>query len=142
MNALGSRFPAGLSDVSGSKRGRSVWLAVILAITAALTITACQDGYPIEATACDRYCDLRRAPGCGGDNPAGCVVNCEVYWGWTRYGCAEEFEAAVSCHKQHQHHLLCDDSFVSQMEGCETPQQALNDCERALSVPQSPVSPE
>jgi hypothetical protein len=132
--------------VSGSKRGHGGWTAMLLPLTAGLTIAGCQDGYPIEATPCDRYCDLGLASGCGDPSPAGCVLTCEEYWGWTRQPCSDEFDAWVSCNKQNGNHLACDASFVPASlvptDACQSPQQTLNDCMRAHAVPHAPASAE
>ena len=111
-----------------------------MSLTTALTIAGCQDGYPIDATPCDRYCTLGLAKGCGDDSPAGCVLTCEVYWGWTRSGCTAEFDDWVRCLKAHEYHLVCDYSFPSPTEGCESTQQALDACMRAHFISRPPTS--
>jgi hypothetical protein len=58
-----------------------------------LSVGACQDGYPIEATLCDEFC--LAAEGCGQD-PAECVLACESD---ERFGpgCDAEKRAYLQC---------------------------------------------
>ena len=107
------------------------WLALALTLSAALTMAGCQDSYPIEATSCDRYCDLGLAPGCGEYSPTGCVLTCEATWGWSRQYCSDELEDWVSCLKEHEHRLICGYAQASTADGCESTQLARDDCMRA-----------
>ena len=97
----------------------------------ALAIAGCQDSYPIAATSCDRYCDLGFGPGCFKElSPAGCVVECEATWG-SLPACSAEFDALVSCLKEHQHGLLCDYSLPYTVDGCESTVLPLSTCAKA-----------
>lgn len=101
-----------------TRGARRLWGAVAASVTAALAIAGCQDGYPIAATACDRYCDLGLAPGCGDYSPTNCVLTCEVYW--NSEVCSSEFDAAVSCLKAHKHPLVCDYTSPLSTDGCDS----------------------
>jgi len=89
-------------------------------------MAGCQDGYPIAATACDRYCDLGLVPGCGEYGPTECVVICESHWNSTR--CSNELDDWVSCLKRHHYRLVCDYTFPSLKDGCETEESAWYAC--------------
>jgi len=98
----------------------------VVSLTAALAIQGCQDGYPIAATACDRYCDLGMAPGCGDYRPTECVVSCEAHW--ASMVCSSEFDDWVSCLKERKHTLVCDYSLPVSNDGCEAVLNARLEC--------------
>jgi hypothetical protein len=108
-----------------SKPSRT-WAAFAVSLAAALTVPGCQDGYPIAPTACDRYCALGPAPGCGDHNPTACVVSCEATT--FSHACPIEFDEWVGCLKEHNHRLECNDSVVGMTQGCESEQQAFSAC--------------
>lgn len=72
---------------------------------AALLAASCQDGYPIAATRCDRWCDLTQATWCGRYNPASCVVGCEQLAGGA--DCYPQFDRLLICLEQ-QPTIRCD----------------------------------
>lgn len=94
-------------------------------------MAACQDGYPIAPTLCDRYCDLESKRGCQGYNPAECVVSCEA--ASLSRACPDEFDEWVSCQKTHSSGLGCIDA-AGTTPGCEMEQQALGSCVALLPV--------
>jgi len=116
-------------------RGRWGAFAALLALASAMP--SCQDGYPIAATPCDRYCDLGIQTDCGGDSPAGCVASCESSPVIQLQDCSSEFDDWVLCHKVHHHGLTCGYEPPLTTTGCEASAQAYGACADAhrLHVP-------
>ncbi len=96
---------------------------------AALTALGCQDGYPIAATHCDRWCDIRQATECGNYNPTSCVVSCEQLSGGA--ACYPEFDAVLTCLEQHEREIGCDSSSYGIVRACQDAQQTLYNCAMA-----------
>jgi hypothetical protein len=111
------------------------WAAMHLLFGAALPAFGCQDGYPIAATRCDLFCDLRQATECGSYNPAGCVVSCEEVSGGT--ACHPEFDALLTCLKEHEHEIECN----RMVPACKSDHAALYAC-GMRQMPQGPGSAE
>ncbi len=99
-------------------------MAVLLG--AALMVAGCQDGYPIAATRCDRWCDIRQATECGNYNPAGCVVGCEQVSGGA--ACQPAFDELLTCLEQHQQDIKCDNAHYGMVPKCEQAQATLYAC--------------
>jgi hypothetical protein len=59
----------------------------------------CQDGYPIPATRCDRWCDAGQLTFCDGYDPADCVLTCSQRYGDTDE-CGSELEELIACVKR------------------------------------------
>jgi hypothetical protein len=110
-------------------------MAVLLG--AALAVAGCQDGYPIPATRCDHFCDLKQATECGAYNPAACVVGCERISGGP--ACYDRFDELLSCLKEHERDLVCD--FSGKAPACEAEQGRLAAC-ASLHAPRGPISAE
>ena len=55
---------------------RGLAVSVALALVSVLCSGGCQDGYPVEATPCDRLCYALEPSGCA-EGPAECVLGCE-----------------------------------------------------------------
>jgi len=102
--------------MNGSKRSgtRAKAGAIATVLAAALTIAGCQDGYPIAATRCDRFCDLTQAAQCGEYNPATCVFSCEDGAGGPT--CYPEFDALLACLEKHESTGIADPNL-----DCTTP---------------------
>ncbi len=113
------------------------WRVMLVLLGAALVVAGCQDGYPIAATHCDLWCDIRQATECGGYDPAGCVVSCEQVAGGA--ACRGEFDVLLTCLKQHEHEIECDHSTYGIVPACKGEQAALYAC-GMLHTPQSPSS--
>ena len=69
---------------------------MLIALGVAVVASGCQDGYPIAATRCDHWCDVRQDTECGNYNPANCVVGCEAEYG-SKAECAEPFDVLLAC---------------------------------------------
>ena len=105
-------------------RGQWGALAVVLALASA--VPSCQDGYPIEPTLCDRYCDLGIRTDCGGNSPSECVAFCES--SPAVRACPGEFDDWVTCAKAHHYGLTCGYGAPLDRPGCETSRQAYFTC--------------
>ena len=79
-----------------SSRARSPWRGFLSALGASIVVGGCQGGYPIAATRCDHWCDVRQNTECGGYNPANCVVGCEAEFG-SKTECTAHFDVLLAC---------------------------------------------
>ena len=75
---------------------RSPWRGFLSALGAAAVFGGCQGDYPIAATRCDHWCDVRQNTECGYYNPANCVVGCEAEFGGTPE-CTAHFDVLLAC---------------------------------------------
>jgi hypothetical protein len=116
---------------------RAPWGALTALLAAALAAAGCQDDYPLAATRCDHWCELRKATECGTYNPAACVVACEQVSGGP--ACYPQFDDLLSCLREHEQELVCD--FSGQNRPCESEQARLIVC-ADLPAPQGPGSAE
>jgi hypothetical protein len=128
---------AQLPNAGRAKRGG--WGAILVLLGAALIVGGCQDGYPIAATRCDRWCDIRQATECGSYDPAGCVVSCEQVAGGA--ACHPEFDSLLACLEKHEHEIECDLSSYGVVPACKGEQAALHAC-GMLHAPQRPSGAE
>jgi hypothetical protein len=120
--------------VKGSKRsGKARGGALALLLAFAPTIVGCQDGYPIAATRCDRWCDLLQTTECGGYTPASCVVTCEQSFAGA--GCTDDFDAVLHCLEMHRSELKCADLGSPLITVCETEIANLRRC----AMPEAPA---
>lgn len=94
-----------------------------------LSITSCQDGYPIDATACDRWCDVARNEHCPDYNPASCVVTCEEIQ--RGVACYAELDDLSKCVAETKPVLTCFDAAHGMIPGCESAKAALTKCTMA-----------
>jgi hypothetical protein len=69
-----------------------VWLWLMVA----LALSGCQGDYPIEPTACDRYCHATKDLLCEYYEPSGCVQQCERDEKSNPL-CSVPFEATIAC---------------------------------------------
>jgi len=98
----------------------------------ALVVAGCQDGYPIAATRCDRWCDVRRATECGNYNPAACVVACEQASSGS--DCDAEFDILLAClESTPQSQITCETYRLGTAAPCYSKQTALYACSNHFS---------
>jgi len=110
--------------VSGAKR--PAW---VLPLVVAIGAVGCQDGYPIAATRCDRWCELTRDTQCGVYNPASCVSGCEVSFGSA--ACYAEFDALLGCLQSvPASDRACDYYNFGTVADCSAQTTTLDDCSR------------
>jgi hypothetical protein len=100
-----------------------------LALALALVIAACQDGYPIAPTRCDRWCELSRATECGDSSPASCVANCEE--NPQDAACAETVDALLDCMEAHASSIGCDFWIHGTIPQCPDEFAAQAECSNA-----------
>lgn len=72
------------------RTGAWLWLPV------ALAFSGCQSDYPLEPTACDRYCHATKDLLCDFYDPSGCVLRCERD-DKDDPACGAQFEANIAC---------------------------------------------
>jgi hypothetical protein len=123
--------------VRRSQRRLSGTIAALLG--AALLVASCQDGYPIAATRCDRWCHVRQATGCGNYNPAECVGYCEQSFGDP--ACRDELDAVLACEEKPGLQSVCEGTIYSTFPACSEPYDRLFECARSHSN-QGPTPPE
>ena len=109
-----------------SRRGAPGALAASL--FAVLLSAGCQDGYPVEATPCDQYCNIGLALRCPTYSPAGCVVACEGFTGGSGRVCPAEFRDWVGCLSKEETGYVCDYSFPLTAPDCDGAFQPLRAC--------------
>ncbi len=104
----------------------------VLLLLALGALEACQDGYPIEATDCDRWCHVTEPPACRWMRPAECVVECEEFRVVPAEGeCRSHWEAALGCLQ-----TLSTEEYCYHYRGmphsestpCRTEYEAILDC--------------
>ena len=105
-----------------------------LLLGAALVVTSCQDGYPIAATRCDRWCDIMQVAECGNYNPAACVSGCEQSFGTA---CNDEFDALLECLNMNESSIACISTSPGLVPACIFKQNELINCARAAQRPSS-----
>lgn len=74
------------------RSGAWLWLPV------ALAFSGCQGDYPLEPTACDRYCHATQGLSCWVYNPSQCVLDCEREGGTET--CPSQVDAIATCFEQ------------------------------------------
>jgi hypothetical protein len=104
-------------------------------IAAALTVAGCQDGYPIPATRCDRWCHVRQATECGNYNPVSCVVSCEGLFG--NAACSNLFDQLLRCLENPRLSIVCDNSNYGIVPECKNEQASLVECAMLHASPGS-----
>jgi len=112
--------------MSGSWRGPVGASALSLAL--ALALSACQDGYPLAATRCDRWCKLSQAVECGAFTPGGCVASCEE--NRIDPACDQIVDALLACMAAHESTIGCELWNYGTIAPC----QAEHDQQRACSL--------
>ena len=126
MNELGSRSASPRPKLPGSRRGPGWAFSVLLAL---LPATGCQDGYPVTATRCDRWCEVTQ--NCDDAyEPALCVEFCEQQSGWVMAACSTEFDAQLACLDEHRSKLYCGMRFLGLEPACSDLQTKFQDCMR------------
>ena len=108
----------------GSQRHPSGILAALLG--AALLVASCQDGYPIAATRCDRYCHVRQATECGSYNPAACVSECELASGDP--ACSDRLDELLACVEKPGLKIVCDIASYKIVPECLAEYTRLGKC--------------
>ena len=95
----------------------------------ALLAGGCQDGYPIAATRCDRWCELTRDTECGAYNPATCVSGCERAFGGE--ACYAQFDTLLGCAESAPaSERACDFFDFGSVAACSDQKAILDDCSR------------
>jgi len=93
--------------VQGRFRFR-VAAALALALAVLFACFGCQDGYPIPASQCDRWCDASKLTFCSSYDPAGCVLTCSQRGG-DAPACRAELDTLLAClGRQSPHELECE----------------------------------
>ncbi|HET7543313.1 MAG TPA: hypothetical protein VFK05_25745 [Polyangiaceae bacterium] len=96
------------------------------AIALAFALAACQDGYPIAPTRCDRWCKITRASECGFSSPADCVATCESTSGFG--ACNEALDALLACLQAHETSIRCETWANGTIAECVAEQTRLVAC--------------
>ena len=93
--------------------------------------SACQGGYPIAPTPCDRWCDATKGGSCGlYYDPAGCVVTCEAQGFGSKAMCKQQFDVALACFQSAGE--LC--SGVQMVPVCLDEETALYTCAQSQTT--------
>jgi hypothetical protein len=108
-----------------------------MAFGLAVASAGCQDGYPIAATRCDRWCDATQATECGRYNPAGCVVSCEATLGASK--CVAQLELLTTCAEAKRDLFECREFYSGIDQPCTAEQTAAYAC--ALPYPSQGAPP-
>ena len=104
-----------------------------LPLALAVLAGGCQDGYPIPATRCDRWCELTRETECGAYNPATCVSGCETAFGGE--ACYAEFDALLLCAERlPASERRCNYNNFGTVLECSAPKSDLDACARGTGL--------
>jgi hypothetical protein len=105
------------------RSGAWLWLPV------ALAFSGCQGDYPLEPTACDRYCHATQGLSCWSYDPAQCVQDCESD-NFGSEGCGAELDATSACFEGSPGALeeYCHFDFSGANQGCRLEADAYGLC--------------
>jgi hypothetical protein len=92
----------------------------------ALLLWACQDGYPLEPTACDDWCYQTQRVLCWDEDPADCVASCEEFGRPQDPECMPLWEDVLRCYSAQPDNAGCGPEWEPL---CEAEQQALGECQ-------------
>jgi hypothetical protein len=106
---------------------------------ATLSSAGCQDGYPLAATRCDRWCNLTRELECGQGGPAACVVQCEREASTITAACLPELDALQECLEIHRSEIhvsgfTCGRLTETTVLACKDEQLMLTQCDPKSSA--------